>query len=459
MWSNKVFRYSIITIGSLLVLGYLAMVITSIDTYYPGTKINGIDCGFKSPDYVDTRFFYSKPSEYNLEIKFREKTEKLTGVDVGLQVDYRDRLDEIKAGQNPFLWFKTFWDNVYTVDKRISFDEKLLDSRLENMDELNPENMVEPENPSIELNDDGVVEAIAGNPGNVIEDTDKLYDIVADAIYNTKTKVDIEKEGLYKESEYNVDSAKVRKCVEYCNKIAGLDAGYYYGDYKVPIEPFQLFGTISMDENYNASISKFKVYKMLEGFSRMHDTFGKTRRFKNHYKQIINVTGAKYGWKINIEEETEELYNDLIRARDISRSPVFENEGFVYDNKGNDIGDFYAEVDISNQHMYLYKNKRIVLDSDVVTGCLNAGHGTPGGIYYIYYKQSPAVLKGEDYESNVTYWMPFNGGIGFHDATWRGRFGGDIYVYAGSHGCVNMPYNAAQEMFGIVEEYMPVIVY
>ena len=73
MWSNKVFRYSIITIGSLLVLGYLAMVITSIDTYYPGTKINGIDCGFKSPDYVDTRFFYSKPSEYNLEIKFREK--------------------------------------------------------------------------------------------------------------------------------------------------------------------------------------------------------------------------------------------------------------------------------------------------------------------------------------------------------------------------------------------------
>ena len=40
----------------------------------------------------------------------------------------------------------------------------------------------------------------------------------------------------------------------------------------------------------------------------------------------------------------------------------------------------------------------------------------------------------------VTYWMPFNGGIGFHDATWRGCFGGQIYIWSGSHGCVNMPY-------------------
>ena len=69
------------------------------------------------------------------------------------------------------------------------------------------------------------------------------------------------------------------------------------------------------------------------------------------------------------------------------------------------------------------------------------------------------ALKGEDYESKVTYWMPFNGGIGFHDATWRGSFGGDIYVWGGSHGCVNMPYYNAEELFYEVEEGMPVIVY
>ena len=48
---------------------------------------------------------------------------------------------------------------------------------------------------------------------------------------------------------------------------------------------------------------------------------------------------------------------------------------------------------------------------------------TPAGIYTIYYKKSPDVLIGKqlangkyEYEQPVTYWMPFNGGIGFHDA-------------------------------------------
>ena len=109
--------------------------------------------------------------------------------------------------------------------------------------------------------------------------------------------------------------------------------------------------------------------------------------------------------------------------------------------------------------MYLYKRNNVILDSDVVTGCVALGRGTPGGIYSVAYKQSPAILVGEDYETPVTYWMPFNGGIGFHDATWRGSFGGTIYMYAGSHGCVNMPYYKAQELFGLIEAGMPVIVY
>ena len=44
---------------------------------------------------------------------------------------------------------------------------------------------------------------------------------------------------------------------------------------------------------------------------------------------------------------------------------------------------------------------------------------TPAGIYTLYYKKSPDVLRGKqlangkyEYEQPVTYWMPFNGGIG-----------------------------------------------
>ena len=55
--------------------------------------------------------------------------------------------------------------------------------------------------------------------------------------------------------------------------------------------------------------------------------------------------------------------------------------------------------------------------------------------------------------------MPFNGGIGLHDATWRGSFGGEIYRNSGSHGCINMPYEKAKELYEKVDAGTVVHVY
>ena len=56
-----------------------------------------------------------------------------------------------------------------------------------------------------------------------------------------------------------------------------------------------------------------------------------------------------------------------------------------------------------------------------------------------------------DYESDVQFWMPFYGGYGLHDATWRSYFGPDAYLYGGSHGCVNLPLDAAQELYALIQ--------
>ena len=75
------------------------------------------------------------------------------------------------------------------------------------------------------------------------------------------------------------------------------------------------------------------------------------------------------------------------------------------------------------------------------------------------YKKSPDVLDGPGYSTPVTYWMPFNGGIGLHDATWRSSFGGNIYKTNGSHGCVNLPYNMAKIIYENAFSHMPIICY
>ena len=64
-----------------------------------------------------------------------------------------------------------------------------------------------------------------------------------------------------------------------------------------------------------------------------------------------------------------------------------------------------------------------------------------------------------EYETPVSYWMPFNGGIGFHDANWRSKFGGAIYQTSGSHGCVNLPPAKAAALYDLVYTGIPVICY
>lgn len=114
-----------------------------------------------------------------------------------------------------------------------------------------------------------------------------------------------------------------------------------------------------------------------------------------------------------------------------------------------------------------YKNGQCVLQSDCVSGKMTNDRYTPAGTYYIYSKERNRVLRGTKdpvtgkypYESPVSYWMPFNRGIGFHDANWRSSFGGNLYVSGGSHGCVNLPVSFAGTMYNTITTGMPVVIY
>ena len=88
------------------------------------------------------------------------------------------------------------------------------------------------------------------------------------------------------------------------------------------------------------------------------------------------------------------------------------------------------------------------------------GRRTPCGVFRVWGKQRDRTLTGDDYESFVSYWMPFTWtGCGLHDAPWRGAFGGSIYLNNGSHGCINLPTSAAAALYGSVDYDTPVIVY
>lgn len=209
-------------------------------------------------------------------------------------------------------------------------------------------------------------------------------------------------------------------------------------------------GTIYLDRD--------KIRQYVAELAEKYDTYQKPREFQTSSGDWVTVTGGSYGWLLDQESETEVLEHLIRSGAERSRVPKFAHTAADWSH--SDLGDTYVEVDLTNQHVWLYVDGIQELSADCVTGTYtDAGRKTPSGTYTIYSMMSPAVLTGPDWNSPVSFWMPFNGGIGLHDATWRSSFGGNIFMYSGSHGCVNLPYSAAETIYGYAYSGMPVICY
>ncbi|PTQ84562.1 SH3 domain-containing protein [Trichococcus patagoniensis] len=126
------------------------------------------------------------------------------------------------------------------------------------------------------------------------------------------------------------------------------------------------------------------------------------------------------------------------------------------------IGNSYIIVSLSHQSVWAYKGETMLVSAPVITGKPSANNATPRGLFYIQpFKQSPSVLIGADYASPVSFWIPFVGNmVGLHDSSWQTHgYGGDVYLYYGSHGCVNTPYEAVRTLYYSYPVGTPVVVY
>ena len=168
------------------------------------------------------------------------------------------------------------------------------------------------------------------------------------------------------------------------------------------------------------------------------------------------------------------IYND-INGKELSNIEIYNKAFEIYSKDGwsfIDIGDAlvfvesknittlpdkYVELDISDQDVKLYIDGIEVVNSKVVTG--KDSTPTREGYFEIFAKNRNRYLTGPGYKSYVNFFMPFDGGIGLHDASWRDEFGGEIYRQNGSHGCVNMPYDEVKTIYENVEVGTKVLVH
>ena len=442
----------------LVIAAYIGACFWFKDRYWPGTVINGIPSAGLTPDELSGQLVEEIP-EYTIDIVEKDGCqETVKGSQIGFAYSY-PALYDIKNGQNFFLWFTGFFSTrTYEAEHAGAYDADKLSATVDTLHCVTREDIRQPEDARVEITDEGPIihEEV---PGNAI-DKQKLTKALAEAIDREEAKLDLETAGAYKQPAVTLDSEEIRSAEEKIDELAHITVTYDFRYKTVELTPETIRTWIIKNDKGDYEISRDKAAAYVHSLKETEDTVWRQRPFYSTSRgQEITVEGGTYGWCVDEEGETEKLLSDIQAGKDVTREPVFTMDPFPGVTGSTDIGDTYVEIDLSGQHMWYYKDGALFMDTDVTTGTMSTGHGTPAGVFYIENRLRDTELKGEDYLTKVSYWMQVYLGVGIHDAVWRSDFGKDYYLTDGSHGCINTPYDKVQLLFDNVVVGTPVIMY
>ena len=396
--------------------------------------------------------------------------EKISGKSFDYNYIPSGEVAEIQKTQNPFLWFlgKFGYKKVYTVASETRYDSKKLSERISALQESNSEAQTSPTNAQIILKKDNSFEIIPETYGTVLNQ-DGLIKLANDAVKSSTEELNVaEDEELYEQPVVVATDVNLVNQEEALNNFLNTEITY-----QLPNDEIRVLGRdttsqwVSLEDNGyyyidEAVISDYAT-QYAAALADEFDIIRDTRDFESTNAGTVQVECEKYGRLVDEDVEAAKITEELINCTSETREPIYSMNNL---DKDPTFGGTYVEVDKCDQTVYYYQDHELQMACECVTGTETVpSRSTPTGVYSIYMMERGRTLRGQQradgsyaYASYVNYWMAFNGGIGLHDATWRDDFGGGIYWYSGSHGCVNLPYWAAKELYSMVDYGTTVIV-
>lgn len=434
--------------------------------FLQGTFINGVDCSGLEPVAV-CNILYGQIQSYELEVSGRnpQKPEEsvVLGTIVSEDIELRRKDTEVLVGevfakQDAFRWYEMLLGDArkYEFEQDIVFETERLEEVLESWAVCGEEGTTAPRDARISdyLPQENAYRILPEEPGTRL-DPRKITQLIQKSLYALDSKVDIDVTDCYKSAGVTADDPALKETVDTLNVWLGAEIKYNWYGTEITVGSRELQKWVSIEEGEphldEEAIAEFVREKAAEA-----DPNGHFYDFKTSLDAIVSLKCIT-GWSTDCEKEALELAELIRQGAVAEKEPVSSTHNYVQFDGG--VGDSYVEVDMTNQHVYLYYKGRLVLESDCVTGDIASGNRTPEGIYALRCRMPDCVLRGPGYESFVSFWMPFYGGYGLHDASWRTVFGGQIYQTNGSHGCVNLPYDAAKTIYSYIRTGFPVICY
>lgn len=453
-----------------LLIVYLAGMLYYNDKFLNGTMVNGSDVGGMTLQKANDQLS-KKVNGQSLKLIFNDgQSEVLQSAQLGVSYNKDNSLNQLMKNQNKWAWFIGFFKNEKnTLTDLIQISDENLTNGIASMEHAKEENQIAPTDAYIQYKDGSfsIIEETLGSKFNIEE----LVKNIKIALSEGKQQLDVTKaNGYVKPQVYKDDqdlNNQLKAANEYClsaityttpkGKEIALD-----GSTLITWLSKQDDGSYTKDE----SVFKEKLTAFVKELASQYNSIGATRTFTGKDGQSHTVSGGTYGFRVSTDSEVSALLK-MINENKSENNRIPEHTGQLPSGENGGLGTTYLEINITKQHLWFVKDGSVVLESDFVSGKeSDPTRLTPSGTYYIYNKERNRVLRGTkqpngkyEYESPVSYWMPFNKGIGLHDASWRSTFGRDIYINSGSHGCINLPTGFAGSLYSQIYVNLPVVVY
>ena len=417
-------KRKLIALISVVTFAVVIAVLFFSGCYLPWQTVNENNVGFKTRKTIEQELLSTIPEEIN--VQFCSENYSLP-----TYLFVKKELDEDTLKQSFIEWVS---GNPIICYPTLSFDEDILQNLLSEKKILNVDANIVFENNTWQL----VPERI-GLQFDEVEVSKRIMQ----ALEDRETEVDCVDLQILPE-------VVATDLVDDFDKVAWLnDWQFTYQDgsgiYGYELSEFVDNYRLKLPENY---IEDF-VSELHSRFDTTTDSYTFTTPDGETSKTVPYKT---FGLTLKDSAEVEAI-NEALDSKSSVTMRIPSMSGY------EDIGDDKILISIDDQHIWVYFDGELWNESDVVTGRQNV-HDTPTGVFYITECINGKYLRGADYKTWVNKWMRLtNSGIGLHDATWRSSFGGNIYTYNGSHGCINLPKKFAYDLYEHAYVGLPVIIY
>lgn len=441
------------------------------DKFVANTYINGVSVGGKTLNEAKLMFAHN---EVPATIQITTPTDHIINLpldEIDYSYSYSEELDKIFADIDRKSWFSFFTRKTdYSFNDVASYSKDKLMSAIDAADWGSVENV----NADLKSGDDGYY-IVPEVQGDVFEmDTLKSYIVsnLNDAIYN----LDSYDSGAYIPPETVGEDYKAK--LETLNRFWNMEINYDFNYTKEKLTGKKLVKLVKVKRDGSYTIDRDACMEYIDKLAEKYDTYNTERKFKATIQGKITIptsSDAKYGWWLDKAECCDQLVRMIDKGENRKKvTPIYYKQGeFEFSgnpsarSKKDDIGDTYVEIDLTNQQFWVYKKGKKVRSGYVVSGqTTSEARTTLPGVYKVWQKETDYRMKdsnadGEEWDTTCKYWTRIAiVGIGMHDSQWRGNaFGGNIYKYNGSHGCINMSLDDAKYMYEKVAMNTPVVMY